>query len=161
MSDMKLIQMKMDPTNIMPMNIIPMTYNDMNNKDTQLMKIEEIIDAKRKMLINKQKRLQFMSKQNDFLDAVREDYNTYNDYIVKQKHEQMKAFGILNSYITDLNRSTKLTKQNMVDSKEEQRKIVNEIKSIQHNLDEIVQETKKPQETKKHHETKKIKDLSV
>jgi hypothetical protein len=125
-----------------PMNVMPMTYNDMNNTDTQLMKIEEIIDSKRKMLINNKKTQRFVSKQNAFLDAVREDYDKYNDYIVKQKHEQMKAFGVLNSYITDLNRSTKLTKQNMVDSKEEQRKIVNEIKSIQHNLDEIVKETK-------------------
>ena len=141
-NNMKLVKMKMNPMKMEPMNIMPMTYNDMNNKDTQLMKIEEIIDAKRKMLINNQKRLQFMSKQNAFLDAVREDYDKYNDYIVKQKHDQMKAFGVLNSYITDLNRSTKLTKQNMVDSKEEQRKIVHEIKSIQHNLDEIVKETK-------------------
>ena len=148
-NNMQLIPMKMEP-----MNLMPMTYNDMNNKDTQLMKIEEIISAKRKMLINKQKRLQFMSKQNAFLDAVREDYDKYNDYIVKQKHEQMKAFGVLNSYITDLNRSTKLTKQNMVDSKEEQRKIVNEIKSIQHNLDEIVEETKGTKETKEIKESK-------
>jgi hypothetical protein len=143
---MKLIQMNMN--NMVPMdnprkmNIMPLTYNDMNNKDTQLMKIEEIIDAKRKMLINKQKRLRFMSKQNDFLDAVREDYDKYNEYIVKQKHDQMKALRVLQSYIDDLNRSTKLTKQNMTDSKEEQRKIVNEIKSIQHNLDEIVKEAK-------------------
>ena len=141
-NNMQLVQMKMEP-----MNIMPMTFNDMHNKDSQLMKIEEIIDAKRKMLINKQKRLRFMSKQNAFLDAVREDYDKYNDYIVKQKQEQMKAFGVLNSYITDLNRSTKLTKQNMVDSKEEQRKIVNEIKSIQHNLDEIVKETKGTKES--------------
>lgn len=140
MSNMKLIQMRMEP--------MTMTYNDMNNKDVQLMKIEETIDAKRKMLINKQKRLQFMSKQNAFLDAVKEDYDKYNDYIVKQKQEQMKAFGVLNSYITDLNRSTKLTKQNMVDSKEEQRKIVNEIKSIQHNLDKIVYEIKEIKEIK-------------
>jgi len=156
MSNMKLVKMKMEQMNMKPMNIMPMTFNDMNNKDTQLMKIEEIISAKRKMLINKQKRLQFMSKQNAFLDAVREDYDKYNDYIIKQKHDQMKAFGVLNSYITDLNRSTKLTKQNMVDSKEEQRKIVNEIKSIQHNLDEIVKETKEIKGTK---ETKGIKYL--
>lgn len=134
---MKLIQMKLEP-----MNIMPLTYNDMNNKDTQLMKIEEIIDAKRNMLINKQKRLRFMSKQNAFLDAVREDYDKYNNYIVQQKNEQMKALSVLNSYINDLNRSTKLTKQNMVDSKEEQRKIVNEIKSIQYNLDKMMKETK-------------------
>ena len=142
---MKLIQTNVGQTNMVPMN---MTYNDINNKDTQLMKIEEIIDTKRKMLINKQQRLRFMSKQNAFLDAVREDYDKYNDYIVKQKHEQMKAFAVLKSYIDDLNRSTKLTKQNMVDSKEEQRKIVNEIKSIQHNLDEIVKETKETKEAK-------------
>lgn len=135
---MKLIQMKIEPINVMPL-----TFNDMNNKDTQLMKIEEIIDAKRNMLINKQKKLRFMSKQNVFLDAVREDYDKYNDYIVQQKHEQMKAFSVLNAYINDLNRSTKLTKQNMIDSKEEQRKIVNEIKSIQHNLDKMVKEIKK------------------
>jgi len=153
MSNMKLIQMKMKP-----MNIMPMTYNDMNNKDTQLMKIEETIDSKRKMLINNQKRLQFMSKQNAFLDAVREDYDKYNDYFVKQKHEQIKAFGVLNSYITDLNRSTKLTKQNMVDSKEEQRKIVHEINAIQHNLDEIVKEIKETTETKKIKEIKEIKE---
>ena len=134
---MKLIQMKMEP-----MNIMPLTYNDMNNKDTQLMKIEEIIDAKRNMLIDKQKKLRFMSKQNTFLDAVREDYDKYNDYIIQQKNEQMKAFTVLNAYINDLNRSTKLTKQNMVDSKEEQRKIVNEIKSIQHNLDKMMNEIK-------------------
>jgi putative IMPACT (imprinted ancient) family translation regulator len=134
---MKLIQMKMEP-----MNVMPLTFNDMNNKDTQLMKIEEIIDARRNMLINKQKRLRFMGKQNAFLDAVREDYDKYNDYIVQQKKEQMKAFSVLNSYIEELNRSTKLTKQNMVDSKEEQRKIVNEIKSIQHNLDKMMNEIK-------------------
>ena len=88
-----------------------------------------------------------MSKQNAFLDAVREDYDKYNDYIVQQKNEQMKAFSVLNSYINDLNRSTKLTKQNMVDSKEEQRKIVNEIKSIQHNLDKMMSETKEAKVT--------------
>ena len=135
-------QMNMVPMNMGQLKIMPMTYNDINNKDTQLMKIEEIIDTKRKMLINKQKRLLFMSKQNAFLNAVREDYDIYNAYIVKQKHEQMKAFTVLKSYIDDLNRSTKLTKQNMVDSKEEQRKILNELKSIQDNLDEIVKETK-------------------
>jgi len=145
---MELIQMNnMRPINEMRplknLELINMTYHDMHNKDNQLMKIEEIIDAKRKMLINKQKRLQFMSKQNAFLDAVRDDYDKYNEYIVKQKHEQMKALRILQSYINDLNRSTTLTKQNMVDSKEEQRKIVNEIKSIQHNLDKIVKEAKK------------------
>ena len=142
MSNMKLVKMKMEP-----MNIMPLTQNDMNNKDTQLMKIEEIIDARRNMLINKQKKLRFMSKQNAFLDAVREDYDKYNDYIVQQKNEQMKAFSVLNSYINDLNRSTKLTKQNMVDSKEEQRKIVNEIKSIQHNLDKMMSETKEAKVT--------------
>ena len=140
---MKLIQMKMEP-----MNVMPLTFHDMNNKDNQLMKIEEIIEAKRNMLINKHKRLRFMSKQNAFLDAVREDYDKYNDYFVQQKNEQMKAFSVLSSYIDDLNRSTKLTKQNIADSKEEQRKIVNEIKSIQHNLDKMMEGIKQNTDSK-------------
>ena len=89
-----------------------------------------------------------MSKQNAFLDAVREDYDKYNDYFVQQKNEQMKAFSVLSSYIDDLNRSTKLTKQNIADSKEEQRKIVNEIKSIQHNLDKMMEGIKQNTDSK-------------
>jgi hypothetical protein len=45
--------------------------------DERLLQIEELINAKRKMLLDKQKKLRFISKQNLFLDAVKNDYTKY------------------------------------------------------------------------------------
>jgi hypothetical protein len=116
--------------------------NELADKDEQLIHLENLIESKRKMLLEKQKKLRFVYKQNQFLDVVRQDYDTYYSYIVKQKQDQMKALQLLNNYVMDLTRSGNLTKHNMTDAKHEQRKIVNEMKSIQMNLDEIISNTK-------------------
>jgi hypothetical protein len=115
--------------------------NELADKDAQLIQLENLIESKRKMLLEKQKKLRFVYKQNQFLDVVRQDYNTYYSYIIKQKQDQMKALQLLNTYVDDLTRSGNLTKHNVADAKHEQRKIVSEMKSIQMNLDEIMSNT--------------------
>ena len=115
--------------------------NELADKDEQLIHLENLIESKRKMLLEKQKKLRFVYKQNQFLGVVREDYDKYYSYIVKQKQDQMKALQLLNTYVDDLTRSGNLTKHNMTDAKHEQRKIANEMKSIQMNLDEIISNT--------------------
>jgi hypothetical protein len=115
--------------------------NELADKDEQLIHLENLIESKRKMLLEKQKKLRFVYKQNQFLDVVRQDYDKYYSYIVKQKQDQMKALQLLNNYVVDLTRSGNLTKHNLADAKHEQRKIVSEMKSIQMNLDEIVSNT--------------------
>jgi len=121
-------------------------YNNSNNNlhenDERLIHIEELIESKRKMLLQKQKKLSLVAKQNQFLDIVREDYAKYFNYIIKQKQDQMKALDLLNNYIHDLTRSGNLTKHNVEDAKHEQMRIMNEMKSIQNNLDEIILNTK-------------------
>jgi len=123
--------------------IVPFNRNnhELADKDAQLIQLENLIESKRKMLLEKQKKLRFVYKQNQFLDVVRQDYDTYYSYIVKQKQDQMNALQLLNNYITDLTRSGNLTKHNMTDAKHEQRRIVSEMKSIQMNLDEIMTNT--------------------
>jgi hypothetical protein len=115
--------------------------NELADKDEQLIHLENLIESKRRMLLEKQKKLRFVYKQNQFLGVVREDYDKYYSYIVKQKQDQMKALQLLNTYVDDLTRSGNLTKHNVADAKHEQRKIVSEMKSIQMNLDEIVSNT--------------------
>jgi flagellar biosynthesis chaperone FliJ len=115
--------------------------NELADKDDQLIHLENLIESKRQMLLEKQKKLRFVYKQNQFLGVVREDYDKYYSYIVKQKQDQMKALQLLNTYVDDLTRSGNLTKHNVADAKHEQRKIVSEMKSIQMNLDEIVSNT--------------------
>ncbi len=49
---------------------------------------------------------------------------------------------MLDEYIKDLTLSGKLTKHNIEDAKEEQFKILNEVKSIKESLDSIIDNTK-------------------
>lgn len=117
--------------------VVPIREND-----ERFIQLQELIDAKREMLVNKQKKLRFISKQNRFLDAVRNDYENFYGYITQQKKDQIKALQILDEYIKDLTISGKLTKHNIEDAKEEQSKILREVNSIKESLDSIIGETK-------------------
>lgn len=115
--------------------------NSLAEKDEQFLNIEQIIDAKRRMLLEKQKKFKLIQKQNQFLDIIKDDYSKYYSYISKQKQDQIKALEILNSYISDLTTSGKLTKNNINDAGFEQKKIIKEIKSIRKGLDGIMDST--------------------
>jgi DNA repair exonuclease SbcCD ATPase subunit len=117
---------------------IPTNYIHLENRDQQLLQIENLIDAKRKMLIDKQKKFKNLTKQNEFLNEVKQDYNKYYGYIVKQKEDQMSALTLLNSYIKDLTISGSLSKNNIEDAKNEQVKILTEINSIKKGIDDII-----------------------
>ena len=118
-----------------------MNYTHLANKDNQLLQIEKLIDAKKKMLMDKQKKFKNITSQNEFLSEVKEDYNKYYDYIVEQKQEQMSALNVLNSYIKDLTISGKLSKNNINDAKNEQKKILTEIHLIKKSIDDIIKDT--------------------
>lgn len=117
--------------------VVPIKEND-----ERFIKIQELIDAKRDMLINKQKKLRFISKQNRFLDAVKNDYENYYGYITQQKKDQITALQMLDEYIKDLTLSGRLTRQNIEDAKKEQRKILKEVNLIKTGLDSIINNTK-------------------
>jgi hypothetical protein len=115
---------------------------NMMQRDEQFMQIQELIGAKRQMLLDKQKKLQVITKQNHFLDVIKNDYAQYYNYISQQKNDQIKALELLNGYINDLTVSGKLSKHNIDDAKYEQGKILHEVKSIKKGLDSIMNNTK-------------------
>jgi hypothetical protein len=110
-------------------------------RDERLLHIEDLIEAKRRMLLEKQKKLRFISKQNRFLDAVKNDYVKYYTYISQQKQDQIKALELLNHYIQDLSTSGQLSKSNVEDAKVEQARILREVKSIKNGIDSIINNT--------------------
>ena len=116
--------------------VVPIREND-----ERFFQIQQLIDAKRQMLIDKQKKLRFISKQNRFLDAVKNDYEKYYNHIAQQKRDQIRALEVLDEYIKDLTISGKLTKHNIEDAKEEQSKILSEVNSIKQSLDSIINDT--------------------
>lgn len=118
-----------------------MTNMTNNQQEDEFLQLQYIIQAKRNMLLKKQKKIQNIAKQNTFLENIKNDYLKYNEYIVKQKQDQMTALQMLNSYIEDLNKSGELSEHNIQDAKIEQNKIVKELKTIKHGLDKILNET--------------------
>lgn len=119
----------------------PMEINNNNYQEEEYLQLQYVIEAKRNMLLKKQKRLQKIAQQNKFLEHVKNDYLQYNNYIVKQKQDQITALQLLNDYIDDLNKSGQLSQQNLRDAKIEQKKIVKELKFIKRGLDKIMNDS--------------------
>ena len=109
-------------------------------RDSHIMRLEQQIEAKRKLLLEKQKKMNLLAKQNSFLVGVRDDYQTYYQYIVNQKQEQLKAMDSLHKYLADLSKSTDMTLNNIKDAAVEQDKVLKEMRKIKGNLDDIVNE---------------------
>jgi hypothetical protein len=124
----------------MEYKIVPVNMS-LVEKDEKLLKIEELIEAKRRMLLEKQKKIKNISKQNQFLETVKNDYVKYYNYIAQQKQDQIKALELLNGYIDDLSTSGQLSKHNIDDAKFEQEKILKEVASIKNGLDSIIKDT--------------------
>ena len=109
--------------------------------DERFMHINDVIDEKRQMLMDKQHKLKKIVKKNVFLEEIKGDYLEYYNYIMKQKQDQMNALNLLNNYINELNDKNKLSKYNIEDSKMEQDKIMKEINEIQSGLNGIMKNT--------------------
>ena len=107
-------------------------------KDQQFMEIQNLIEAKKNLLLKKQKRLNKIEKQNEFLGEIRDDYNNYYSYIREQKEDQIKALLLLDNYICNLIQTKEISMNNIEDAKQEQKKILHEINSIRKSLDEII-----------------------
>ena len=108
-------------------------------RDKYLSKIEQEIKSKKDLLLEKRKYLKEISGDNRFLTSVNNDYQTYYDFIIKQKEDQMKTLNYLNDYIQDIMVNSKLTDQDIVETNQEKKRILNEIKNIRKSLEEIIQ----------------------
>ena len=112
-------------------------------KDQQFLYMQQLIEQKRAMMLQKQKHLQKAAKQNEFLEVVKSDYAKYYEYIAQQKREQIQALELLNKYVQDLNATNEMSKYNIQDTKAEQQKIMAEIGTIKKGLNEIMSNTNK------------------
>lgn len=110
------------------------------DRDNYLTQIENQIQAKRNLLLEKRKTLESTVSQNQFLEGVKNDYQRYHNYIIKQNQEQMRAMNILNQYLGDIMVSGKLTEKDINNTRHEQTSILKEMDKIKSNLDEIIKQ---------------------
>ena len=119
-------------------NIIIEDY-DLGQRDNYLSQIEQQIKNKRNFLLNKRDKLKHLSKENEFLVNVRNDYQNYHNIILKQKQDQLASMDLLNQYINDIMVSGKLTEQDIKNQKQERNSILREMDKIKKDLDGLIQ----------------------
>jgi hypothetical protein len=120
------------------MKVIEIT--DHIDDDYKIMMIEAIIANKQQFLLECHSKIKSSSKNNEFLEKVRSDYEKYYYYISQQKIDQIKALGIINKYIDNI--KLELSELNKADALEEQNKILAEINKIRYTLNGIISDTK-------------------
>lgn len=121
-------------------NELPIKIN-LADRDLYLKQIEAQISAKRKFLLQKQKMLKEESKKNEFLDIVKNDYKKYYDFIIKQKEREIDSMNTLQQYLDDIIKTNKLTEEDLINSRKDQKSIVREINKMKGDLDELIKET--------------------
>jgi hypothetical protein len=131
------------PTNEVPTNEVPIENSsiddyDLGQRDNYLSQIEQQIKNKRNFLLSKRDKLKHLSKENEFLVNVRNDYQNYHDIILKQKKDQIKSMELLNQYISDIMVSGKLTEQDIKNQKQERDMILREMDKIKKDLDGLI-----------------------
>jgi hypothetical protein len=90
------------------------------------------------MLLEKQKTLKQIARENEYLEMVRNDYKKYYNHIVKQKEDQIRAMNYLNQYIDEIIVNGKLTDIDLENAKLEQDELIQEMAQIKGGLDEII-----------------------
>lgn len=112
----------------------------LGERDNYSSRIEQQIQLKREMLLEKQKTLKRRLQENQYLEGVHSDYNKYYNYIKKQKEDQINHLNLLNQYLNDIIVNGKLTDEDIAQSKKEQDEILGTISTIKDELDKIISE---------------------
>jgi hypothetical protein len=122
--------------------VIPHSHHhqhySLGERDNYIKRIENQMNEKRQLLINQREYLNRTVEENEYLEGVRNDYKQYNNIIIKQKEDQIKAMEILNRYIEDLKISGKLTEHDIGETRREQREIMDEIDIVKKSLNELI-----------------------
>ena len=118
-------------------------FNNLETREANFLQLQELIEAKRKMLLDKQKNFTVLTKQNHFLRDMKDDYSRYYKHIAQQKEDQMAALNLLKEYVQDLTTSGSLTRNNIKDAETEQENLLREVKAIKASLDSLVNKTRK------------------
>jgi len=109
-------------------------------RDAIFMQIEEEIEKNRKYLMEKNKYLQKVAKENRYLEMINNDYQKYYNYIIKQKRDQINAMNYLKEYLDILMIEGKLTDQDLEDARQQREHLLIETGKIKQTLNELIEE---------------------
>jgi hypothetical protein len=107
-------------------------------RDLIIYQLEKQIIEKKKFLIRKTNELKKKEEANEFLLGIKNDYNNYYNYIVKEKEQQLEAMNILNTYLEDLIKTNNIVNNKLQIAKLDQKQILEEMEIIKQELDSLI-----------------------
>ena len=110
---------------------------DFAKRDLNLSQIQQEIKSKKSLLISKKKNLEDKLQMNEYLSDVKDDYEKYYSYILKEKQQQYDALVLLKEYIDDLAHTENMVDEQLDVAKHDQHDIVKEIDKVKKELDEL------------------------
>lgn len=107
-------------------------------RDLYLFDIEDQINSRRQLILDKGKALHKKQKVNKFLEDVKNDYKKYYDYIITEKQQQYNSMQTIQSYLEDLIKTEKIANHEMKTAKYDQKQILTEMDKIKIELDKLL-----------------------
>jgi hypothetical protein len=104
--------------------------------------LENEVMYKKTVLVDDLERLKEEREETEFLNEIAEDYKKYNQIILQQKQMQVKELMKILDYIDELTETQAVTKYTLNHTKNEQKRVIDEIKSLQSEMDKLVNEIK-------------------
>ena len=93
---------------------------------------------KKKDLVSDLIQLEEEREEENFLNEIADDYKRYNQFIVQQKEKQVIELTKILDYLDELNETQAVTKYTLDHSKNEQKRVLEEIKLLQSEMDKIL-----------------------
>ena len=107
-------------------------------RDKLLQKIDNEINARRKLILEKTTKIDKKKKVNHFLVGVKEDYDKYYNYILDEKKQQYNSMMIIKNNLDDLIKTEKMANNQLKNVKNDQNNILHEMDKIKIELDKLI-----------------------
>ena len=100
-------------------------------------RLEEAIYDEKIKLIDSVEQLEEERETNEFLNEIADDYKKYQNALIKQKQRQQQQLVNILDYLDNLLETQAVTKHTLSHTKNEQKRLVKEIKQLQKDMDNI------------------------
>ena len=107
-------------------------------RDKLLDTIENQIKIRRKLILEKSKKIEKKRRVNHFLEDVKGDYEKYYQYIIQEKQQQYNSMMIIKNYLDDLIKTEKIANNELKNVKYDQNNILNEMDKIKTELNRLI-----------------------
>ena len=98
---------------------------------------EDAVVFEKERLASNLEDLEREREHNFFLQEIADDYKKYNSVIIRQKEQQKKQLLKILNYLDEINETNAVTEYTLSHTQNEQKRLVNEIKNIQKEMDNI------------------------